>query len=92
MLLQYPVLKYCLFQYAFEARNWNIPQFHGKWPFIRLMGVQEPASVVFSALNFYVHYKMLQEFRAEVRPDSPLFKLWHAFSIVSELLFDETIN
>ncbi|CAO1303095.1 unnamed protein product [Diamesa hyperborea] len=67
---------------AFEARNWNIPQFHGKWPFIRLLGVQEPASVVFSALNFYVHYKMLQEFRSEVRPDSPLYKLWHGFSLI----------
>lgn len=53
------------------------------------MGVQEPASVVFSALNFYVHYKMLQEFRAEVRPDSPLYKLWHGFSLVRQLLIDK---
>ena len=35
------------FQHAQQA----VPQFHGKWPFIRIFGIQEPASVVFSILN-----------------------------------------
>ena len=30
-------------------------QFHGKWPFYRFMGMQEPASVLFSLLNFLAH-------------------------------------
>ncbi|KAK6460195.1 Per1-like protein [Scheffersomyces coipomensis] len=30
-------------------------QFHGKWPFLRLYGIQEVASVIFSLGNLYVH-------------------------------------
>jgi post-GPI attachment to proteins factor 3 len=67
---------------AFIARKWNIPQFHGKWPFVRLFGFQEPASVFFSALNFFVHYKGLVKFRQDVRPDSPLYNTWHAFTFI----------
>ncbi|KAK1752513.1 Per1-like-domain-containing protein [Echria macrotheca] len=33
-----------------------VVQFHGKWPFRRVLGVQEPASVVFSAGNLWAHY------------------------------------
>ncbi|KAG5678597.1 hypothetical protein PVAND_008258 [Polypedilum vanderplanki] len=67
---------------AFIARKWNLPQFHGKWPFVRFLGVQEPASVAFSLLNLFVHYKGLMQFRASVRHDSPFFILWHVFSII----------
>lgn len=67
---------------AFIARKWNIPQFHGKWPFARFMYLAEPASVVFSALNFGVHFKGLKQFRQQVRPDSPLYLLWHVFSFI----------
>ncbi|CDO55391.1 similar to Saccharomyces cerevisiae YCR044C PER1 Protein of the endoplasmic reticulum [Geotrichum candidum] len=34
----------------------SIEQFHGKWPFLRMLGIQEPASVLFSVLNFIPHY------------------------------------
>ncbi|KAJ8911446.1 hypothetical protein NQ315_013808 [Exocentrus adspersus] len=68
---------------GFHERNWQTPQFNGKWPFIRFLGLQEPASVIFSVLNAYVHLKMLKKFRRNVRPDSPLSWLWHAFCIVS---------
>ncbi|VDP88029.1 unnamed protein product [Echinostoma caproni] len=37
---------------AFSRDNLSIPQFYGKWPFIRLFGIQEPASSGFSFLNF----------------------------------------
>nr|XP_023011654.1 post-GPI attachment to proteins factor 3 [Leptinotarsa decemlineata] len=67
---------------AFHERKWRTPQFHGKWPFVRILGMQEPASVVFSILNGYVHLKMVRKFRAEVRPDSPLTWLWHTFFVV----------
>ena len=32
-----------------------ILQFHGKWPFHRFLGMQEPASVLFSLLNLLAH-------------------------------------
>ncbi|KAJ3298942.1 Post-GPI attachment to proteins factor 3 [Rhizoclosmatium sp. JEL0117] len=34
----------------------GVHQFHGKWPFIRMLGLQEPASVLFSVLNGYMHW------------------------------------
>lgn len=30
-------------------------QYHGKWPFYRFLGVQEPFSVLFSLMNFVAH-------------------------------------
>lgn len=66
-----------------ENRKQIIPQFHGKWPFIRFFGIQEPASTAFSILNFAMHVKMLMKFRKEVPLDSPLYWLWHIFCFVS---------
>lgn len=34
-------------------------QFNGKWPFYRFMGMQEPASVLFSLLNMFAFHGML---------------------------------
>lgn len=31
-------------------------KFHGKWPFVRIFGITELASTVFSLLNFHVNY------------------------------------
>lgn len=39
----------------------SVEQFHGKWPFVRILGAQEPMSVIFSILNFLPH---LQGFRS----------------------------
>ncbi|KAG2227215.1 hypothetical protein INT45_008459 [Circinella minor] len=36
--------------------NTPVYQYYGKWPFYRLWGIQEPASVLFSIGNGYVHY------------------------------------
>jgi len=30
-----------------------VQQYYGKWPFWRLLGMQEPASLLFSTLNFW---------------------------------------
>ncbi|KAA8567290.1 hypothetical protein EYC84_010324 [Monilinia fructicola] len=38
-----------------------IVQFHGKWPFYRFLGMQEPFSVFFSLLNFLAHPKRTRE-------------------------------
>lgn len=35
----------------FNQHGLKVPQFYGKWPFERVMGMQEPASVIFSLLN-----------------------------------------
>ncbi|KAJ1835962.1 hypothetical protein IWW55_003980 [Coemansia sp. RSA 2706] len=40
-----------------QAHGRRVHQYHGKWPFIRMLGVQEPASVVFSVLNGLMHIK-----------------------------------
>ncbi|KAK9469040.1 Per1-like protein [Lipomyces arxii] len=36
-------------------------QFHGKWPFKRVFGIQELASVLFSMANFVPHYLMFKK-------------------------------
>jgi len=54
-----------------------------QWPFTRFLGIQEPASVVFSIFNFIAHYLMIKQFRREVRRSSPMYWLWHAYALVS---------
>jgi len=38
-------------------------QFHGKWPFISYLGMQEPVSVLFSLFNLYAHWLGLEQLR-----------------------------
>lgn len=52
------------------AAGLSVEQFHGKWPFVRLAGVQEPLSVLFSVLNFVPHYKGLRALLALRRPST----------------------
>lgn len=40
-----------------KKQNLSIEQFHGKWPFIRVFGIQELFSLIFSIMNFIPHYK-----------------------------------
>jgi len=65
----------------FEKDGGNVPQFYGKWPFVRVLGVQEPASAVFSVLNLLSHVAMLMYFRARVPSAAPLFLVWHFYSL-----------
>ena len=55
-------------------------QYHGKWPFHRLAGLQEPFSVLFSLLNFLAHRNGLHRLRAAVPASYPLRKYYEAFS------------
>lgn len=59
-----------------------IVQYHGKWPFRRILGAQEPCSVVFSALNLVAHRRGLTQIRQSIPADYPLRKYYVAFSIV----------
>lgn len=56
-----------------------------QWPFIRIFGLQEPASVLFSFLNFFAHYTMYQKFRKTVRFPSPMTSIWTFFALVNIL-------
>ncbi|KAJ6643261.1 Post-GPI attachment to proteins factor 3 [Pseudolycoriella hygida] len=67
---------------AFISRNWEVPQFYGKWPFKRFLGMQEPASVLFSIFNSLSHCWMIRRFRQFVRKDSPMFYVWHVFFVI----------
>jgi hypothetical protein len=40
-----------------RAKGFETLQYHGKWPFARLGGFQEAASVIFSAANGIAHWK-----------------------------------
>ncbi|KAG5985678.1 hypothetical protein E4U54_005887 [Claviceps lovelessii] len=43
-----------------------IVQFHGKWPFYRFLGMQEPFSVLFSLGNLYAHYDGLGKIKQRI--------------------------
>lgn len=78
---------------AFVSRQWNVPQFYGKWPFKRLFGIQEPASVLFSFLNLFAHWRMIQKFRRQVRNDSPMYYIWHVFcGVGSQFIYQSTYS
>lgn len=67
----------------FKSAGLSTPQFHGKWPFIRILGVQEPASMIFSLLNLYAHVVGIRLYMSKVDPDSPLYYPSILFSIVA---------
>lgn len=45
----------------------EIYQFHGKWPFKRLFGIQELYSTLFSIANFVPHYRGFKILRSELK-------------------------
>ncbi|KAL9094743.1 MAG: hypothetical protein Q9165_003014 [Trypethelium subeluteriae] len=56
-----------------------ILQFHGKWPFHRFMGMQEPFSVVFSLLNYLAHDYGLGKLQEKIPKEYPLRKYYMGF-------------
>lgn len=60
----------------------RVVQFYGKWPFIRLLGIQEPASTLASVINFLVNLHMLRRFAKEQYKRNPLKYLWFGYSAV----------
>ncbi|KFY01090.1 hypothetical protein V490_01085 [Pseudogymnoascus sp. VKM F-3557] len=53
-----------------------VVQFHGKWPFHRILGMQEPLSVIFSLLNYAAHYQGLHKIRKFIPASYPLRKYY----------------
>jgi len=52
----------------------RVPQFYGKWPFRRMLGVQEPASVVASIFNLATNLGMLVWFINNAPSDSKMYR------------------
>lgn len=53
-----------------------------QWPFVRVFGIQEPASVIFSVLNGLCHLRVLS-YRKAVPSSTPLYYVWHVVAFVS---------
>lgn len=53
-----------------------IVQYHGKWPFYRFMGMQEPFSVLFSFMNLVAHRWGQERIRESVSARYPLRKYY----------------
>lgn len=65
--------------------NVNNP-FLFQWPFVRVLGLQEPASVVFSLFNLVANLKMLTHFQSKVHKSVPCYYLWTTYSWVKVLI------
>lgn len=63
-----------------------VVQFHGKWPFHRLLGMQEPFSVLFSWLNFLAHRYGQDRIKSELPKKyslRPYYRLFGYFGFAS---------
>ena len=60
----------------------KVQQYHGKWPFWRLAGMQEPASVAFSLLNLWAHVRGASKIRKRVPESHPMRSYYLLLSIV----------
>ncbi|XP_019738924.1 GPI-specific phospholipase A2-like PGAP3 isoform X2 [Hippocampus comes] len=69
----------------YQAGGYNVPQFHGKWPFTRFLCFEEPASALASLLNGLACLLMLLRYRSTVPRQSPMFHTINAFSLVSQV-------
>jgi len=66
-----------------EMRHGQVPQFHGKWPFVRVFGIQEPASTIFSILNLCSNLYMLNWFIKTVPSTTQMFSVWVLYSLTA---------
>ncbi|XP_023511894.1 post-GPI attachment to proteins factor 3-like isoform X1 [Cucurbita pepo subsp. pepo] len=74
-----------------EALGYHPVKYHGKWPFKRIYGIQEPVSVAFSALNLSMHFHgwlsffILLYYKLPLRQDKKAHyefaSLWHIYAL-----------
>ena len=66
-----------------------VVQYHGKWPFRRFLGVQEPCSVLFSLFNLLAHQRGIAKIKASIPPKYPLrpFYLWLGYLGIASWIF-----
>ena len=75
----------CMHAIADERKRQSLPvwKYYGKWSFLRLSGIQEPASVLFSLMNLYVHWWAYRiAVPRQVPRESQLFQLLRALALV----------
>ena len=60
-----------------------VQQYYGKWPFWRLAGMQEPASVAFSLANLLMHVLGADWLRRGVHPAHPMRPFYLAWAYLS---------
>ncbi|GBP56858.1 Post-GPI attachment to proteins factor 3 [Eumeta japonica] len=69
--------------HGFRERGYPTPKFHGKWPFIKIFGAQEPAAAFCSLLNLFAHVHMYVRLRKRYsKYNTPLTMFWHLFAWV----------
>jgi len=61
----------------------RVPQFHGKWPFRRVLGLQEPASVVASLLNLATNVYMVIWFTKRVSREADMYWVWVGYGLTA---------
>ncbi|KAI1208779.1 Per1-domain-containing protein [Annulohypoxylon truncatum] len=62
------------------AAGQPVTQFHGKWPFVRVLGMQEPFSVLFSLGNLVAHQNGLAKIRQSIPAAYSLRKYYELFA------------
>ena len=67
----------------FHRNKKRTPQFFGKWPFIRIFGMQEPAAAIFSMMNLFAHVHLLRRFHQKIPSDAPMRNVWIIYGFVS---------
>ena len=67
----------------YRKNNAQVQQFHGKWPFIRILGIQEPASAIFSIFNLVPHIYMLRKIVRTIPSETVTYRIWIGYSLVS---------
>lgn len=67
---------------VFEKVYNHVPQFYGKWPFVRVLGIQEPVSALASILNLLANLHMIKKMNRRMSPKSSFRFLWNAFGWV----------
>nr|XP_032807324.1 post-GPI attachment to proteins factor 3 [Petromyzon marinus] len=60
----------------------SVPQFHGKWPFVRLLCIQEPLSALASLLNGLSYYAAMVMYRKKIPSTAPIYQTVIAFSLI----------
>ncbi|KAH7928150.1 Per1-like protein [Leucogyrophana mollusca] len=60
-----------------------VQQYHGKWPFWRFIGMQEPASVAFSLLNMWFHLQGARLIRQKLPSSHPMKSYYLTWALVS---------
>lgn len=75
----------CMHSITDRALASSIPvqQYHGKWPFWRFAGMQEPASVAFSLLNLACHARGARRMQKLIPDGHPLKPYYMRFAFIS---------